>query len=155
MVLKEIPDVKLRIVGKCKDEKFLEELNRLENVKAVGYVEDVANEYENCGIVIVPVYQGAGTSVKFVEGLMTNRPIVTTSLGARGYDHICRKGIDYLAANDDDEFARSVIGLLQNVDLARSVSSYARQTGEKYFSQEHFMSIVKNEIKKYCDETAR
>ena len=142
------PNVELHIVGKTKDEELKRYLNSRKGVKALGFVDDISDEYTNCRVIIVPVYQGAGTSVKFVEGLMMNRPMVSTPMGARGFETMCHPDKQYLLAKDDDEFANQVIKLLQNAKLADNIAKNAYEVGEKYFSSKRFEDIVVNSIKK-------
>ena len=142
------PNVELHIVGKTKDEELKRYLNSRKGVNALGFVDDISNEYTNCRVIIVPVYQGAGTSVKFVEGLMMNRPMVSTPMGARGFETMCHPDKQYLLAKDDDEFANQVIKLLQNAKFADNIAKNAYEVGEKYFSAKRFEDIVVNSIKK-------
>lgn len=146
LILKQIPDVELHIVGKCKDHEIIQKLNDMPGVKTLGYVEDLSIEYRDCGVIIVPVYQGAGTSVKFVEGLMMNRPIVSTPMGVRGFEYLCKNGTHYLLARNNMEFAKNVIDLLKSVTMAKSIAKAAYNVGKKNFSQDSFMNIVKSEI---------
>lgn len=148
LIHKKIPDVELYIAGKCKDIDFLNMLNSLPKVRALGYVKDILTVYRLCGIIIVPVYQGAGTSVKFVEGLMTNRPIVSTPLGVRGFESICKARKHYLLAEDDIAFSENIISILNSVEKAKNIAKAAYEIGMKCFSQENFMNIVKSEILK-------
>lgn len=143
-----LPNVELHIVGKTKDEELKRYLNSRKGVKALGFVDDILAEYTNCRIIIVPVYLGAGTSVKFVEGLMMNRPIVSTPMGARGFETVCHPGKEYLLAKDDNEFAANVIKLLQYSNMADEIAKNAYQVGQEYFSAKCFEDIVVNSIKK-------
>ena len=142
------PEAELHVVGKTNDQSLKEHLNSIDGVKAMGFVEDLSEEYENCRVVILPVYYGAGTCVKFVEGLMMNRPIVSTPMGARGYERTCRDGEQYLLANTDEEFADKVNVLLSNTALAREIAANAYKVGMENYSAECFENIVVNNIKK-------
>lgn len=148
LIRKQMPDVELRIAGKCKDSDFLNTLNKIPGVKALGYVNDISLEYKNCGVIIVPVYQGSGTSVKFTEGLTMNRPIVSTPMGARGFENLCQPGKHYLLAINDVVFSESVISLLKSVDKAKTIANSAHEISVKYFSEDNFINIVKSEILK-------
>lgn len=143
-----LPNVELHIVGKTKDEELKRYLNSRKGVKALGFIDDILAEYTNCRIIIVPVYLGAGTSIKFVEGLMMNRPIVSTPMGARGFETVCHPGKEYLLAKDDNEFAANVIKLLQYSNMADEIAKNAYQVGQEYFSAKCFEDIVVNSIKK-------
>lgn len=147
IIRQTVPEVELHVVGKTKDSKLLEHLNAIPGVRALGFVEDLSREYENCRVLLVPIYQGAGTSVKFVEGLMTNRPIVSTSMGARGFEHLCKPGEHYLSAEDDTAFAENTVRLLQSVGLSNRLSHNAYDIGVANFSQERFCTIVKDAVR--------
>ncbi len=141
-----VPDAELHIVGKTTDERLKDRLNAMEGVRAMGFVDDITAEYEGCRVVIVPVYQGAGTSVKFVEGLMMNRPMVSTPLGARGFEKMCCAGTDFLLAHNDTDFADKITALLRKPDEARRIAQNAYATGQSHFSKEHFEKIVTENI---------
>lgn len=134
------------MIGKTKDATLIKRLNSIPGVSALGFVENLSAEYENSRVLIVPIYQGAGTSVKFVEGLMTNRPIVSTPMGARGFEHLCKPEEHYLPAEDDDTFASNVIRLLESVELSNKLSHNAYETGFANFSQDRFYAIVREAI---------
>lgn len=142
-----VPDAELRIVGKCKDETFISQLNSVEGVRALGYVENVVEEYKNCRVIIVPIYQGAGSSVKFVEGLMMKRPMVSTPMGVRGFEKICSEGKHYLLAKTDEQFAKNITALLESVRLSNNIAQAAYEVGNTCFSQERFCEIVKDTIR--------
>ena len=141
-----IPDAELHIVGKCKEQSFLSLLNTIEGVKALGFIENLAEEYQNSRAVIVPVYQGAGSSVKFVEGLMMKRPMVSTPMGVRGFDNICSEGQHYLLAKTDEQFAKNVVVLLESINLSNTIAKAAYEVGNTFFSHERFCKIVKDAI---------
>lgn len=146
LILEQVPDAELHVVGKCTDSEFMQELNRMPGVKALGYIKDLSTEYRDCGVIIIPVYQGAGSSVKFVEGLMMNRPMVSTPMGVRGFEYICKNGTHYLLANNDMEFAKQVVTLLKSVTLSKSIANAAHEVGLNNFSQDNFINIVKSEL---------
>lgn len=148
IVREVLPNVELHIAGKCTEKKLLDYLNSIDGVKALGYVEDISNEYENCRVILVPIYQGAGTSVKFIEGLMMNRPMVSTPQGVRGLETICKPNVDYLRANNDQEFAYSIISLLKSIDLSKKIAHNALDKGINNFSSKRFEDIVVNSIRK-------
>jgi glycosyltransferase involved in cell wall biosynthesis len=146
IIRERLKGVEFYVVGKTKDKSFLDYLNSLDGVKALGYVEDVFSEYERCRVVVIPVYHGSGTCVKFAEGLMTNRPMVSTLQGVRGFEHLCEDGEHYLLAKDDKEFADKITCLLTSEDLSRKIAKKAYETGLKNFSQDRFYEIVSNSI---------
>lgn len=141
-----IPTAKLRIVGKG-DKEWIDSLNKKEGVEAVGFVEDLVSEYKKARVVVVPIYQGTGTCVKFVEGLMMNRPVVSTPVGARGFEEICKDGQHYMLANSDEEFAGKTVELLSSLSTSQAIAKAGYVIAKKNFSQERFYEIVTEALK--------
>lgn len=146
MIRQRVPEAELHIAGKG-DESVLTDLNNTgEGIKTLGFVEDIATEYEAAKVVVIPIYQGSGTCVKFVEGLFMNRPIVSTPVGARGFDRIAKDGEHYLLAKDDKDFADKTVELLLNTEKSIDMANKAKELAKSRFSQEKFMEIVKDTI---------
>ena len=144
-IKKSIPLAELQIVGDGEPD-FLDYLNNKEGVRAVGRIDDLASEYQKAAVVVIPIYYGSGTSVKFVEGLLMNRPVVSTPIGARWYSKTCRDGTDYMLAHNDEEFISKTIELLSSLTKSRDMAKRGYEIGENLFSQNKFCEIVKNAI---------
>lgn len=145
LIKEKIPDVKLRIVGKGSIE-LIESFNMQKGIEAVGYVDDIVEEYKKARVVVVPIYQGTGTCIKFIEGLFMNRPVVSTPIGARGFDSICRDGEHYMLANNDEEFANKTIELLSSISKSKEIARNGYSIAQKNYSLERFCKIVKEAI---------
>lgn len=146
LIKEKIPDAQFRIAGKYEG-IFKDDLECNEGVKVLGFVPNIDEEYTNSAIVVVPIYQGSGTSIKVIEALQKNRPVVSTPMGIRGLENILVDGEDYLEADSDEQFARIIITLLKSDptklnSLAHNGNSKAR----KYFSQEKFIKIVNQTV---------
>ena len=146
LIKEKIPDAQFRIAGKYEG-TFKDDLECNEGVKVLGFVPNIDEEYTNSAIVVVPIYQGSGTSIKVIEALQKNRPVVSTAMGIRGLENILIDGEDYLEADSDEQFARIIIKLLKSdptklISLAHNGNSKAR----KYFSQEKFIKIVNQTV---------
>lgn len=146
LIRKRTPNVKLRIVGKGTDE-WITRLNKQEGVEAIGYVEDIISEYKQARVVIVPIYQGTGTCIKFVEALMMNRPVVSTPIGARGFEETCQDGKHFMLAKNDEEFADKTIELLNSLSTSQIIAKAGREVANKKYSQERFYEIVSEFLK--------
>lgn len=146
IVKNALPKVVLRIAGKTGDANLLEALNSIEGVEALGFVDDISEEYSNCRVVIIPVYQGSGTSVKFVEAAAMNRPIVSTPEGRRGYESVFSKDVHYMEASDENDFASKIITLLQSVEKSVNMARASYAIGKQFFSKDSFCDIIKESI---------
>jgi len=76
-------------------------------VRRLGYVEDLKALYAAADIAVNPVAYGSGSSVKIAEYLAAGLPIVTTPVGARGYEHLGGR----LCVTSLPEFAVAVANL--------------------------------------------
>lgn len=146
LIREKVTNAEIKIVGKSKDDNLFSELRSQSGVNAPGFVEDLQMEYSNCRVVITALYHGSGSSVKFIEGIMMNRPVVSTPFGARGFDTVFKAGEHYLLAESDQEFADKVVELLTSIDKGNEMARKAREVADKNFSQERFFEIVKNNI---------
>lgn len=144
-IRESINSVELQIVG-AGDPDILAYLNAKEGVRAVGKVEDLASEYQKATVVVIPIYYGSGTCVKFVEALLMNRPVISTPVGARGFSEVCKDGEDYMLAHNDEEFISKTIYLLSSLSKSREMAHRGYEIGERMFSQRQFCEIVKNAI---------
>jgi glycosyltransferase involved in cell wall biosynthesis len=77
---------------------------RASGVTYVGRVPTVAEWYERCHAVVVPMFEGSGTRLKIVEAMAYGRTVVSTSLGAQGLP--VDAGTHYLCADDSSAFVR-------------------------------------------------
>ena len=58
------------------------------HVELKGHMDwpDFSQVYRSSGLVLNPVVTGTGTNIKTAEALVDGKPLLTTSLGARGFD---------------------------------------------------------------------
>lgn len=145
-IKERIPAVELDIVGLCEDSETKSKLCSVNGVNVLGFVENLQEEYQNCRAVIVPLYHGAGTSIKFIEGVMMNRPIVSTPMGARGFDGIFQANRHYLLASNDQEFADQVVKVFSSLAAAALMARNALKIGEIHFSKNRFYEIVRESV---------
>lgn len=80
------------------------------NVHVHGRVEDLNGSLQAHLGIVVPIIKGVGTRVKFIEAIATGRPVVSTSLGAQGYD---MPDGTFLRADTAQDFAAGCIRALQ------------------------------------------
>lgn len=146
-IIKErIPLVELSIVGLCEDYETKSKLCSVNGVNVLGFVDNLQEEYQNCRAIIIPLYHGAGTSIKFIEGVMMNRPIVSTPIGVRGFDSVFRADQHYWLADSDQAFADKVVTALSSIDKGNIMAHDAYEIGKSHFSKNSFMDVVKEAI---------
>ena len=98
-VKKEIPDARFRLIGQLSDGPEKPAGN---DIDGLGFCEDVAAEIATWSVMVVPVRTGSGTRIKIVEGFSRKCPIVSTRVGAYGYD--AEHGREMLLADSAEDF---------------------------------------------------
>lgn len=73
----------LDIVGSG-DSSWLEKYKNLKKLKVHGRVESVRASYENCHIIISPVFFGSGVRIKIIEAASFGRVCMSTKMGVEG-----------------------------------------------------------------------
>lgn len=149
IVKKSNPNIEFRIVGKSNDDEFIKKMKSIEGVNVRGYVQNLSAEYKNCNIVVVPLYDGSGTSVKVMEAMQMNRPVISTPMGVRGLEKYLVNGVDYLRADSDYDFAKNIITLIKSgLDNINQMAHNGRKVVQDNFSQAKFIQIVRNTVKR-------
>jgi polysaccharide biosynthesis protein PslH len=127
-IKREIPDARLRLVGKGSD-AILWPAGM--DIDALGWVDDPAAEIATWSVVVVPIHTGGGTRIKIAEGFSRKCPIVSTPLGAYGYEAV--HGRELLLADTAIDFARECIQTIrQPVEAAAMAERAWEQFLEKW-----------------------
>jgi glycosyltransferase involved in cell wall biosynthesis len=119
-VWEQAPDATLRLVGRGLEDPAPDE----PRVQVAGFVDDLADEYAAASVAVVPLLQGGGTPLKFVEGLARGLPIVATPRAAAGL--AVRDGEHYLEGADGAAFAGAILQLIGPSPAADGVALAAR-----------------------------
>lgn len=124
-----MPLAHLRVVGSGPRIAEMED----QHVAHVGRVSDEAlrGEYERAHVVINPQTAGTGLKIKCVEALTSGCPLVVNPAGADGLED--GAGAAFLLAADWEDFARHVLDVLTDRDLAGRLEAGAlRLAGERF-----------------------
>lgn len=132
-VWEHLPDARLALVGAGLERSIADS-----RVETLGFVEDLATVYHRCRCAVVPLRQGAGTPLKFIEALAYGMPVVATPRAASGLE--VAHGEDCLIADGAEAFATALIGVLRHgaPDIARN----ARALAEQRYSIEALTALV-------------
>lgn len=82
-IIKEIPEVIFKIVGKC-DENYKKIMQNKSNVELTGMVDDIREHVQQGWIAVAPLTYGSGVKTKVLETMSMGLPVVTNSIGAEG-----------------------------------------------------------------------
>jgi glycosyltransferase involved in cell wall biosynthesis len=132
-IRREIPDVKLLIVGRAPTPS----VRRLDNGRSVlvrADVPSVGDYYRRALVAVVPLRIGAGTRLKILEAWALGVPVVSTSVGCEGLE--AAAGEHLLVADEPQQFARSCVTLLQSPSLRQQLIARGRDLVERTYRWE-------------------
>ncbi len=106
----ELPAARLMLVGAGLDDAPSAD----PRVETAGFVADLAAAYARARCALVPLLQGGGTPLKFIEAMAYGLPVLATHRAAAGL--AVRDGVDCILAEDAESFAGALVGLLRDGD---------------------------------------
>jgi glycosyltransferase involved in cell wall biosynthesis len=124
-VTSEAPYRVLRVTGSTTG-IALRSLPFRDGVRYTGYVDDIRPVVAQSWASIVPIRAGGGTRLKILESMALGTPVITTSKGAEGLDHLV-DGENILIADEPREFAAKVTLLLRSPALRQRLADGGRQ----------------------------
>jgi len=133
-VWQRLPDARLRLVGAGLDTPPSND----PRVEALGFVDDLADAYAGVSAVVVPLLQGGGTPLKFVEGLAYGLPVVATPRAAAGL--AVRDGEHCVLAEGADAYAEALTNVLR--DGAPELGERGRALAAERYSIEALTTLV-------------
>ena len=100
----EVRDARLRLVGPGSD-GLVQKPDT--DVDVLGYVTDPSEEMQTWALMVVPIRVGGGTRVKIAQAFSQRCPVVSTRLGAYGYD--VQDGIEMYLADSPASFSNACV----------------------------------------------
>jgi glycosyltransferase involved in cell wall biosynthesis len=125
------PEVSLRITGGCNGVD-VDRLPLDNRVQLTGYLEDIRPTVAQSWGCVVPLRKGGGTRLKILEAMALGTPVVSTAKGAEGLEVTHEQ--DILIADTPDAFGRTVVRLLNDVNLRARLSANGRKLVEERYS---------------------
>jgi len=122
----ELPEARLRVFGRALGPDAVAD----PRVEVAGFIDDIADAYAEADCIAVPLVEGAGTPLKFVEALAYGMPVVATPLAAKGLE--VTPGEHYLEGADPRSFAAGVVTALR--DGQSALGARARELAEREYS---------------------
>lgn len=119
-VWNDFPKVRVTLLG-SNPPPAVWELGRDPRVVVTGYISNVDPYFESARIFVAPLRYGAGLKGKIGQSLEYGLPVVTTPIGAEGFDFV--DGRDAIVADDADAFAKAIKRLYTDRVLWSKMSS--------------------------------
>jgi glycosyltransferase involved in cell wall biosynthesis len=129
-IRKEIPDVRIYIVGTNPTENLLLRSDG-KHIIVTDTVPDVRPYIQKATVCIAPLISGAGLRGKLIEYAALKRTFVATSIAATDFDF--KDGTDYFCADTAREFSQKVIQLLKSPELVAQMAENAYITASKNY----------------------
>jgi glycosyltransferase involved in cell wall biosynthesis len=130
-----LPDARLRLVGRGLDAPPSADAR----VEALGFVERLANAYAGVSVAVVPLLQGGGTPLKFVEALAYGLPVLATPRAAAGL--AVADGEHCLLAEGPEAYAESLAQVLR--DGAPGLGERGRALAAERYSIEALTELLR------------
>ena len=121
LVRSEVPDVELQLAGK--NFPTVHSFTK-PGLTVLGEIENPWDMMSCHAAMIIPLRSGSGMRIKAIEAMAAGRPIVTTTLGVEGITGT--DGVHFFVEDDALSFARRLVELLKNDQLAKDMGSAAR-----------------------------
>jgi len=124
------PDVPVRWVGRASDTEVRRYRDNY-GIEMTGYVDDIQPFVRRAACFIVPLRVGGGTRLKILDAWAMGKAVVSTSQGCEGLD--ARDADNILIRDAPEDFAGSVLQLLEDADLRRRLGQVGRKTVEETY----------------------
>lgn len=137
-------NAKLKVIGRISN-KNKNKLLKYNNLIITGEVEDVLDHVKNASVAVCPMRIGAGVQNKILEYMSIGLPTVVTPKGLEGFS--AKHGSELLVANNAKDFSDCIVRIINDRNLAFSLSKAARTYIEKNHSWSAKLSpLIKNTI---------
>jgi sugar transferase (PEP-CTERM/EpsH1 system associated) len=126
-----MPEARLRIVGNSPGPSLLRVARQFPEVEVTGFVPDLRQHLLEANVAVAPIrLGGAGLHCKALEAMACGTPVVVSPMvtGLQGLP-----GKDFLVAQSVSEYVQAIRRVLENPELATSLSEKGRRlVVEKY-----------------------
>jgi len=132
LVWRTRPEARLRVVAGPNHERYWTGSMEIDSrITVQGFVQDVALLYRKCALAVVPLPVSAGTNIKLMEALASERAVVTTPVGCAGLS-LC-DGVDATIRELGPGFAEAICELLENPMKRQVLATQGRRVAEQRF----------------------
>ena len=140
LILQAIPQASLIIIGPKPKAYWLNKLQKYPRLEFKGVVPDLLSCLQQARVAICPVELAVGRQTKVLEYLSAGVPTVTTK--RVGLNITSKPENIFLIAQTYEKFAKQVIKLYQDRDLAVSLS----KAGQEFIRQEYAWEITARQL---------
>lgn len=137
-----MPQLEMHVTGSLHDKRHAERWQSYPDVKLTGFVDDLQREYENCHLVVAPIYRCGGSNIKILEALQMNRACVTTSDALVHFYPQLENSTDIVGAATDKEYIDAIQLLLTDRKANNAMAHNGHAKVQNHYSFDTFARIV-------------
>ncbi len=141
LLLQKYPDLKFIIAGGGAG-VHVKQLENIKGIEVLGYVKDMAETVDQADIVVAPLLTARGIQNKVLEGMAMSKPVVASPEALEGV--ICDIGADIVCADGAEDFAKSILKLIEDPKQARMIGERGRACVERHYSWESTFEKLDN-----------
>lgn len=131
LVTAKAPGARLRLIGSSPTRELLDLAGP--GVEVIADPPSVEPHLRAASVVLAPVRSGGGMRMKVLEPLARGKAVVTTPLGAEGFNEF-GEALPFELAETSEEIAAAVIALLDDDGARRRLGGRAREFAERHHS---------------------
>jgi polysaccharide biosynthesis protein PslH len=140
LVKKELPKVKLLIVGNAPTESVYQYEKNDPSIKVIGRIPDIRNAFAQADVLMAPVFSGKGTRYKVLEAMASKTPIVATSTAVEGLD--VKNGTHAMIDNTAQGMAKLAIKLINDSEKRKNMAKH----GNKFVKENYDWSLISEKL---------
>lgn len=122
LIQREVPDARLRLVGRHSDDELAP---KGPGIDGLGWVADPTQEMATWSAMVVPIHTGGGTRGKIAHAFSAKCPVVSTPLGAYGYEVV--DGREMFLAQSASDYAAACVRAIRQPEEASAMAERAWQ----------------------------
>ncbi|BBU41178.1 glycosyl transferase [Aeribacillus pallidus] len=143
-ILKEIPDLKLKIIGRNPSDTLKKlAIKYSNNIILMGFIDNLEEVFNSACAMIVPLLFGSGVKLKTLEAFSYGLPVICTDYGIEGID-IEAEGC--IVENDIKKYSKHM-KKLTNINYNNKISKTLFKKYMENYSKEAVYEIYKNIFK--------
>ncbi|MFP7753826.1 TIGR03087 family PEP-CTERM/XrtA system glycosyltransferase [Thermodesulfobacteriota bacterium B35] len=143
-IIEKAPDVRFYVVG-SNPTREIKSLEQKGGITVTGYVEDIREYYKMATICVAPLRIARGIQNKILEAMAMTKPVICTSNAFEGI--IANPGQDLIVADEPEDFALSVLALLENSKKRQLIAERGRRCMEEKYSWDAQLSLLDQYIR--------
>jgi glycosyltransferase involved in cell wall biosynthesis len=142
LLRRSINDLQVLIVGRDPAKELIDAAHGQADIVITGAVDDMRPYFERTSVYVAPLRYASGQQNKLIEAMAMEVPVVTTQVAAEGMRFDDGEEVPVLVADDEVQFAASVVGLLEDAEKRAGLAKDGRRFIEKHFVRSNSVGVL-------------